>query len=97
MRKTVSTLDIRRRLGDILNRLALRHDEFIVERKGKALAAIVPVDRLAQMHRFARRHALEFLEKRRGTGLFTDDAASLAAEAVRAARRKAPKRRRKTR
>lgn len=97
MSETVSTLDIRQRLGDILNRVALRHDEFIVERKGKALAAIVPVERLEQMRRFARRHALEFLEKQRRTGLSPDEATSLAAEAVRVARRKAPKRRRTTR
>ena len=43
MQEHVSTLEIRRRLGDILNRVSLRHDEFIVERRGKPLAAIVPM------------------------------------------------------
>lgn len=96
MSETISTLDMRQRLGDILNRVALRHDEFIVKRKGKALAAIVPVERLEQMRRFARRNALQFLEEQRNTGLSDEEAAALAAEAVRAARRKAPKRGRKT-
>jgi hypothetical protein len=35
----VSIIDVRQRIGDMLNRVALRRDEFIIERKGKALAA----------------------------------------------------------
>ena len=46
---TVSTMRIRQELGDIVNRVSLKHDEFIVERKGKQLAAIVPVDTLLAM------------------------------------------------
>src|SRR5207237_9312103 len=59
----VSTIDVRQRIGDLLNRVALRHDEFVIERKGKPLAALVPIERLEQMRRFARRHALELLEE----------------------------------
>ncbi len=51
MTDKVSTMDVRARIGDMLNRVALRHDEFIIERKGKALAALVPVERLEQMRR----------------------------------------------
>ena len=64
MPERVSTLDVRQRLGDMLNRVALRHDEFVIERKGKPLAALVPVERLEQMRRFARRRALDFPEGR---------------------------------
>lgn len=32
MSEKVSTLDVRQRIGDMLNRVALRHDEFIIER-----------------------------------------------------------------
>jgi hypothetical protein len=42
----VSTIDVRQRIGDIFNRVALRHDEFIIERNGKPLSALVPVERL---------------------------------------------------
>ena len=49
-------MDVRQRIGDMLNRVALRHDEFIIEGKGKSLAALVPVERLEQMRRFVRRH-----------------------------------------
>ena len=61
MIETVSTLEMRQRLGDLLNRVALRHDQFVIERKGKALAAIVPVERLEQMQEAARVHLLSSL------------------------------------
>lgn len=64
MIETVSTLQMRQRLGDLLNRVALRHDQFVIERKGKALAAIVPVERLEQMQEAARVHLLSTLTQR---------------------------------
>ncbi|MBH0209689.1 MAG: type II toxin-antitoxin system Phd/YefM family antitoxin [Nitrospira sp.] len=66
MIETVSTLEMRQRLGDLLNRVALRHDQFVIERKGKALAAMVPVERLEQMQEAARLHLLATLSKRAG-------------------------------
>ena len=66
MSETVSTLEVRQRLGDMLNRVALRHDEFVIERKGKPLAALVPVERLEQMRLIARRDALAFLDQQKG-------------------------------
>jgi prevent-host-death family protein len=88
MTERVSTIDVRRRIGDLLNRVALRHDEFIIERKGKSLAALVPVERLEQMRRFARRHALQFLDQQAGGPLSDEQAMELALEAQRAARKK---------
>jgi antitoxin (DNA-binding transcriptional repressor) of toxin-antitoxin stability system len=89
MTDKVSTIDVRQRLGDMLNRVALRNDEFIIERKGKALAALVPVERLEQMRRFARRHALDFLAQQQGSALTAKQASELALEAQRWARRSA--------
>lgn len=63
MTRTISTLEARRQLGDILNRVALRHDQFIIERKGQPLAAMVPVERLEQMQRAAAIHLLDVLER----------------------------------
>jgi prevent-host-death family protein len=88
MANRVSTIDVRQRIGDLLNRVALRHDEFIIERKGKALAALVPVERLEQMRRFARRHALDVMERQKGHALTDDRAMKIALEAQRWARRK---------
>ena len=86
MAEKISTLDVRQRIGDLLNRVALRHDEFIIERKGKSLAALVPVGRLEQMRRFARRHAVEALERQAGGTLSDEQAMDSALEAQRWAR-----------
>jgi len=91
MSEKVSTMEVRARIGDMLNRVALRHDEFIIERKGKPLAALVPVERLEQMRRFARQHALGFLERQKagaGSRLSDEQAMALALEAQREARRR---------
>jgi prevent-host-death family protein len=87
MTDKVSTMEVRRRIGDMLNRVALRHDEFIIERKGKPLAALVPVERLEQMRRFARRQALDVMEQQKGGRLTDDQAMELGLEAQRWARR----------
>jgi prevent-host-death family protein len=94
MADKVSTMDVRARIGDMLNRVALRHDEFIIERKGKPLAALVPVERLEQMRRFARRHALEFMDQQQPSALTNAQASELGADAKRWARSK-PRRRAK--
>lgn len=91
MADRVSTIDVRQRIGDMLNRVALRHDEFIIERKGKALAALVPIERLEQMRRFARRHALDVMDQQKGSALNDDKAMKVALEAQRWARNRRPK------
>jgi prevent-host-death family protein len=91
MADRVSTIEVRQRIGDLLDRVALRHDEFIIERKGKPLAALVPVERLEQMRRFARRHALDVMEQQKGGTLSDGQAMTLGLEAQRWARRQKPK------
>ncbi len=61
MIERLTTLDLRRRLGDLLNRVDVRHDEFIIERKGRPLAAMVPVEKLRQLERLARLRLLDAL------------------------------------
>ena len=95
MAEKVSTLAIRQRIGDMLNRVALRHDEFIIERKGKPLAALVPVERLEQIRRFARRHALQFLERQKGSPISDEEAMKMALQAQDWARKRAGKSRRR--
>jgi prevent-host-death family protein len=103
MAEKVSTMDVRARIGDLLNRVALRHDEFVIERRGKPLAALVPVERLEQMRRFARQHALEFLERQKGgpgEQLSEQEAMDVAVEAQQVTRRqirKTPARPKRTR
>ncbi|MEX2125821.1 MAG: type II toxin-antitoxin system prevent-host-death family antitoxin [Woeseia sp.] len=91
MTEKVSTMDVRARIGDMLNRVSLRHDEFIIERKGKPVAALVPVERLEQMRRFAREHATAFLERQKegaGNWLSDEEAMDVALGAQRTARRR---------
>jgi prevent-host-death family protein len=92
----VSTIDVRQRIGDLLNRVALRHDEFVIERKGKALAALVPVERLDQMRRFARRHALLVFGEQKRSTVGEEQALAIALEAQRSARKRPRKLRRRT-
>ena len=92
MSEKVSTIDVRQRIGDMLNRVALRRDEFVIERKGKALAALVPVERLEQMRRFARRQALDFMTEQKGGGGLTERATTdLSLEAQAWARKRSRK------
>ena len=95
MTEKVSTMDVRARIGDMLNRVALRHDEFIIERKGKALAALVPVERLEQMRRAARQGISDLLERQKlgpGSKLSEEEAMEVALAAQREARAELRKR-----
>lgn len=65
MVEKITTLEVRERLGDYLNRVALRHDQFIIERKGKPLAAMVPVEKLIELERAARERLLSTPPSRR--------------------------------
>jgi antitoxin (DNA-binding transcriptional repressor) of toxin-antitoxin stability system len=97
MSEKVSTIDVRQRIGDMLNRVALRRDEFVIERKGKALAALVPIERLEQMRRFARRQALDFMAEQKGEGELTERSATdVSLDAQAWARKQSRKPRRRT-
>lgn len=86
MAERITTLDVRERLGDYLNRVALRHDQFIIERKGKPLAAIVPVEKLIELERAARQRLLSTPRPRRA--IAQTDADQLANEAKHKARKR---------
>ncbi len=52
-------MDLRAKLGDVLDRVRLRFETFVIERKGDEVAAIVPVERMRRLEEFARRRADE--------------------------------------
>lgn len=87
MRKTVSAIKARQNLGQVMNEVALKFDEYIVERAGKPLVAIIPIETYLAM----KRDRAEFFRlygslQARATG----DAGSIdddIAEALRAARK----------
>jgi len=67
MIERVTTLDLRLHLGDLLNRVAFRHDEFIIERRGKPLAAMIPVEKLHQLEGLGRLQLVYALAPKRTT------------------------------
>jgi prevent-host-death family protein len=92
MKETVTTIEVRQRLGDLLNRVDLRHDQFIIERKGRPLAALVPVEKLDQMDRAARLHILDVLEKQKRASSLSQSEADQLADEAKHRQRKARKR-----
>ena len=50
----ITPMDLRARTGDILDHVRLRHDVFIISRRGEPMAALVPVERLKMMEEVAR-------------------------------------------
>lgn len=87
MKQTISTIDMRQHLGDILNRVDLRHDQFVIERKGKPLAALIPIVLWEQIQESAKTYALDFLRSR-PSDLSDKEAMDLANKVKKSVRRK---------
>ena len=43
MEKIINALKVRQNLGTLLNEVLLKNDQFIIERNGKPMAAVIPV------------------------------------------------------
>lgn len=49
MLKKISAIKVRQNLGHVMNEVALKEDEYIVERAGKPLVAIIPIDQYQRL------------------------------------------------
>lgn len=49
MLKTISAIKVRQNLGQVMNEVALKDDAYIVERAGKPLVAIIPIEQYQSM------------------------------------------------
>ena len=49
MQKTISALKARQNLGQVMNEVSLRSDDYIVERAGKPLVAIISIEKYQQL------------------------------------------------
>jgi prevent-host-death family protein len=45
MGQTISAVEARQKLGELLNRVALRREEIIIERAGKKIARLSPIEK----------------------------------------------------
>ena len=45
MSKTISAVEARQKFGEMLNRVALRREEIIIERAGRKIARLSPMDK----------------------------------------------------
>ncbi|MCL4531596.1 MAG: type II toxin-antitoxin system Phd/YefM family antitoxin [Actinobacteria bacterium] len=86
MEKTVPAFDARRQFGKILQEVAARGDRYVVERHGEPVAVVVPLEVYEQW----KRSRAAFFDRIRSASnranMPAEEAASLADEAVQAAR-----------
>ncbi len=61
MLKKIGTDDMRKKMGEILDCVNLRGDEFIIERKEKPLAALIPLAKLEALTKMAKSYVLDML------------------------------------
>ena len=88
MIRTISAIQARQRFGQLMNEVQLRHDHYIVERAGKAMVAVVPVE---EFQAWMRRREEFFQQightRDRNKGVDPELVESEVAEAVAAVRR----------
>jgi prevent-host-death family protein len=83
----INTAEVRQRLGDLLDRVADGREQFVIERRGKPLAAIVPFAQYEQLQRAAELE-LERLLDRHARRLTMKQAEELARAAKTRSRRR---------
>jgi prevent-host-death family protein len=62
MKRRISAVEARKRLGEILESVYYRGDEVVIERAGKAMAVVIPSERYEAMER-SRERLFELIEK----------------------------------
>jgi len=59
MLRKISTADARKKLANIVNRVAFGKEAFVITRRGEALAALVPVEDLKLLQEIEERRDVE--------------------------------------
>ena len=62
LKRRLSAVEARRRLGEILEGVYYRGDEVVIERAGKTMAVVIPADRYEALER-GRERLFELIEK----------------------------------
>jgi prevent-host-death family protein len=89
MGKIVTIEDARKKLGDLVDSARLRGDQYIISKKGKPAAAIVPIE-VVQRHEESKRALLRLIEEvhEKNKGKKAEEIEKIIDEAVKWARRK---------
>jgi len=90
MERTVTIEDARKKLGDLVEGARLRGDKYIISKKGKPAAAIVPLE-IVKKHKEAKKALLMLIEEvhEKNKAGKSEEIENLIDEAVRWARRRA--------
>lgn len=59
---TLSAMELRKSIGDILNRVQYTHERIVVERKGAPAAALVSMDDLARLEQWEAEREAELFQ-----------------------------------
>ena len=88
VKRTVSALDARRRLGELLESVHHGGDEVIIERAGKPMAVVISAERYEGLER-NREHLWKFVEKAQAgnDGMSDEDVATAVDQAITEVRR----------
>lgn len=62
MKRTVSAVEARKRLGELLEGVFYRGDEVVIERAGKTMAVVIPAERYEAMEQ-SRERVFQSIEK----------------------------------
>lgn len=89
MEKIVTVEDARKKLGDLVDGARLRGDQYIISKKGKPAAAIVPIE-IVEKHEESKKALLKLIEEvhEENKGKRSEELEGLIDEAVKWARRK---------
>jgi prevent-host-death family protein len=90
MERAVTIEDARKKLGDLVEGARLRGDQYIISKKGKPAAAIVPLE-IVKKHKEAKKALLMLIEEvhEKNKEVKSEEIENLIDEAVRWARRRA--------
>jgi prevent-host-death family protein len=89
MGKIVTIEDARKKLGDLVDGARLRGDQYIISKKGKPAAALVPIE-IVQRHEESKKALLRLIEEvhEKNRGKKSEEIEGLIDEAVKWTRRK---------
>ena len=89
MQKKISAMKARQNLGQIMNEVAIRGDDYIIERAGKPIVAIIDMERYQRIEE-DRQEALQAVRSiwSKMDGADAEEVEGIIEEAIRAARKR---------